>query len=221
MEIPVQSEGGSRSMSAVLFSRANPHPCRTAAALCIGTSAMPQSFSVTLKPPAIRAKDAAGVEVATIPLGKGDSVVASAASVDKPIALDFGRGAFASGQVVNVGADRVAVPLTNGGVPLHRVALIDLRQPKVDGVVGTRGAGEKAKLGSSHFGKARRGRAEESGYSGHLHSNRTYQLSGLWLGGASGRTLCYAVDFSTHELAVIDTSTLASATTVSQGGRAS
>ena len=74
-------------MSAVLFSRANPVLVATVAALCIGPSARPQTFSVTSKPPAVRVKDAAGVEIATIPLGKGDSVVASATSLALPSRL--------------------------------------------------------------------------------------------------------------------------------------
>ena len=147
---------------------------------------------------------------------QGDTLqsVSEAGDVGEPIALHFGR-AYASGQVVNVGADRVAVSLTWQGKPLYRVALIDLKQRKVDGVIETRSAGQKAKLGTSHFGK-------DLG-KGMLQSMATLGTSTVvvhtdyydyGLAARPDGRFVYAIDFSTHEAAVIDTSTLASVTTI-------
>ena len=143
-------------------------------------------------------------------LGDAMRSISENGKVGDPIPLRFEGGGFAWGQLIAVGADRAAISLTNlGAKTLYRVALIDLKQRRVDGVVQTRSAGQKAELGGSHFGKdILKGLAT----AGTATVHTTY--FDYYLAARPDGRFVYAVDFGTHEVTAIDVPTTTKATTI-------
>lgn len=148
---------------------------------------------------------------------QGDAMqsISETGETGSPIPLKFPGGGYAAGQAVSAGADRVAISLTMNGNPLYRVALIDLKQGVVSGVVQTRSTGQKAKLGSSHFGKDLLkgvGKTLESAGTESVTVHTTYFDYFLFSRGDGN--FVYAVDFGTHEVSVIDVPGVTKAATI-------
>jgi hypothetical protein len=248
-------------------------------ALSASRSAVPQTVEVQEKPRAIVVKDAMGYVAASIPMSKGERIVARVSSLDKKflfIATDeHGAGALNAinlaehtnvtrslvnnptkflrlgprkelwalgkemqsisetgevtgspiilkfegypSEVIDVGPDHVAMTLANPrrGGSLYRVALMDLKERKVDGVIETRSAGEKAGLASGHFGNdLLKGMARSAATLGTDTAGvHTTYLDYFLIARPDGRFL-YALDFGTHKVAVIDVQSTTTVTTI-------
>jgi len=140
--------------------------------------------------------------------------LSEAGEPEEPMAFHLG-GYAAAGQAIGVGADRVAISLVGKNGLRYQVALIDLKQRRLDGVVGTRSAGQKTKLGITHFNKdVLRGMSR----GGQVVYHTTYVDYSL-LARPDGRFV-YAVDFGTREVAVIDVPTTTKVATIQLDGPA-
>ena len=78
------------------------------------------------------------------------NAISETGEVGEAIPLHFRGGCYASGHLAEAGADLVAGEITDYGKPIYSVALIDLKNRKVAGVVQTRTTGQKAALGVKH-----------------------------------------------------------------------
>ncbi len=143
-----------------------------------------------------------GEERQLVAVGADLCLISETGDVASPIPLNLGRNAKAGGQVVGVGRDHIAISLTNATDILYRVAIIDIKQGRMDGIVQTRTGGDKARLGAKHFGKDLLKSAAISAVTLTSTTVNTVYRDYYLLSRPDGRFV-YAVDYGTHKVTAI------------------